>query len=81
MLTYSEAIKKIQAKYPDRMPTGNAYQFKNDYYIEMAPEGYDANRDGLMLDAYFKVDFDTGQVSAYNPVLDGIHDLSEIKII
>ena len=33
MLTYSEAIKKIQAKYPDRMPTGNAYQFKNDYYM------------------------------------------------
>lgn len=81
MLTYTEAVKKIQSVYTDRIPTGNAYQYKNDYYIEMAPKWYDREKDGMVVDGYFKVDFNTGKVSVYNPIVDGIHDITKIKII
>lgn len=81
MITYSEAIKKIQQKYPDRIPTGNAYQYDNDYYIEMAPKGYDPQTDGLIVDGYFKVDYNSGAVSAYNFILDGDHDITKVNFL
>lgn len=61
--------------------TGHGYSYDGDYYIELGPLDYDIQTDGPLLDAMFKVDGQTGRVSAYNPIIDGFHDLKRIRPI
>lgn len=77
----TRAIKIALRTYPTVKFTGNGYEYDGDYYLELAPKTYDASKDGLLNDAYFKVDGTTASVTKYNPVIDGFHDFNRINRI
>ena len=68
MMSFDRALNIVSKKNPDRRFTGKAYQYKNAYYIEMIPK----NSKGAAFDAMFRIDGNTGAVTNYNPVIDGV---------
>ena len=75
MITYNDALKKLLADYPNSKPTGHAYSYDGDYFIELVDK--ETKIPAVVLDGYFKVNGKTGESSAAT-VLDLPVDYSKV---
>ncbi len=58
--------------------TGFGYEYEGDYYLEMAPQDYNPNKDGAISDSCYKVDSITAKVTPYSPAVNGIQDIRKM---
>ena len=75
------AINVARRIYPNIKPTKKGYMYNGDYYLEFAPLDYDLEKDGIIFDSFLKIDSKTGEVSRYNPIIDGIPNPKYIRKI
>ena len=74
MMTLGRALAIAKRQVPDRHFTGCGYLYRNNYYVELAPNGVH----GAPMDSLYKIDTARATVESYNPVIDGICNLSEM---
>ncbi len=76
MISFEQARDNVLKKYPALKPTGYAYTYDGNYYIELC-----SKNDKPVFDNIRFVDGNTGAVRVYNPFIDGFHDLKKIEVI
>ena len=59
MIPFNEALKRLLSDHPDAQPTGQAYSYDGNYFIELADKA--VQLPAVVFDGYFKVDGITGE--------------------
>ena len=77
MISFEQACEILHKKFPKAYITKHRFKYNGSYYIDLSDESDNA----LVIDGTFKVDGKTGEVSKYNPILNGFIDITKIEII